>query len=136
VTSRTIAFLASTLLLSACNPAVREWTPSDHDRDPGSPAQAPSAARGNPAEAQAQLVEVAWSRQCASCHGPEGRGDGPQGPMAGARDLTAAAFQSATPDEQMIRSIRGGKGRMPAFADLPEPIVTGLVRRIRRAGGR
>lgn len=128
--------VAFALPLAACNQPVREWTPADHDQDPASPAQAPSAGRANAVDTQTQLVEVAWARQCASCHGQDGRGDGPQGPMVQARDLTAPAFQGATTDEQMVRSIRGGKGRMPAFADLPEPIVTGLVRRIRRAGGR
>ena len=27
------------------------------------------------------LVEITWAQSCAQCHGPYGRGDGPQGPM-------------------------------------------------------
>lgn len=109
---------------------TREWTPEDHDNaSPNPPAKA------DPAEAQAQLIDVSWSRQCAVCHGPGGHGDGPNGPMVQAPDLTRAEWQSSVNDEQIARVIREGKGRMPRF-DLPPAIVAGLVQRVRQLRGR
>ena len=127
-----LALAVAVATLTACDRVpTREWTPDDHDHDPASPAQAPSAGRApNTAEQRAQLIETAWSRQCASCHGPDGRGDGPQGPMVGARDLTTQAWQASVTDEQLARSIRAGKGKMPAF-DIPEIAITALIGRIR-----
>src|SRR5262245_61904695 len=68
---------------------VREWTPADHDQ-PAAAAQSgtvrprqgqkqPSSRDGGAAPQNAEnLVELAWSRSCAACHGTTGRGDGPQ----------------------------------------------------------
>jgi cytochrome c oxidase cbb3-type subunit 3 len=63
-----------------------------------------------------------------------GKGDGPQGPLLHASDLTAAEFQSKTSDDQMAQSITQGKNRMPKF-DLPPEVVRGLIKRIRTLGG-
>ena len=78
---------------------------------------------------------MAWARQCTPCHGPQGRGDGPQGPMVKAPDLTSADWQSKTTDDQIKQIILNGKNRMPKF-DLPDDVVTGLVARIRAAKGK
>jgi mono/diheme cytochrome c family protein len=107
----------------------REWSPADHDQ------AGPPPSRSDPAEAQAQLIEVSWSRQCATCHGPTGHGDGPSGPMVQAPDLSRAAWQDSVTDEQIGRVILEGKGRMPRF-DLPPATVAGLVRRVRQLRGR
>ena len=64
------------------------------------------------------------------CHGTVGRGDGPQGPMVRASDLTRPAWQASVTDAQIAQTIRTGRGSMPAF-DLPESTVNGLVRLIR-----
>src|SRR5262249_10136725 len=76
------------------------------------------------------LIELTWGRQCASCHGPEGRGDGPNGPGVQAPDLARESWQATVTDDQIARTIRNGKNRMPKF-DLPDAVVAGLVRRIR-----
>ncbi|MCC6647047.1 MAG: cytochrome c [Polyangiaceae bacterium] len=123
---------AALLCLSGCrNDAVREWTPADHDLPPNA-AAAPSRPSQSSAsvDAQAEMVELTWQRQCASCHGREGRGDGPQGAQTQAANLTDAAWQARTSDAQMSAAITGGKGRMPRF-ELPPPLVDGLVKRIR-----
>lgn len=78
----------------------------------------------------AELAEMTWGRQCQSCHGPDGRGDGPQGASVRASDLTKKEWQAGVSDEQMAAVIRSGKGRMPGF-DLPAPVVSALVGRIR-----
>ena len=106
------------------------WTPADHDKQEqsrGQQAAQPlsSAARG------AQLVEAAWMQSCARCHGPRGVGDGPEGPMVKAPDLTDAEWQAKVKDDEIEERIRKGKGQMPAFDKMPEPVIQGLVARIR-----
>lgn len=120
----------------ACNGSggdVREWTASDHDQPERptqqTPARAPSSATPSGAP-DPELVELAWQRTCIRCHGPNGRGDGPEGPMVRAPDLTNATWQDSVTDEQIATTIRKGKNKMPAF-DLPDGVVQGLVARIR-----
>lgn len=86
-------------------------------------------------ETDTGLIELAWQRNCATCHGSAGRGDGPQGPMVQAPDLTDAAWQTRITDEQMAVAIKKGKNRMPPF-DLPQPVIDGLIKRIRAARAR
>lgn len=123
------------IVLVACDPApsdVREWTAADHDQ----PASVQSAAAprprgsGRPAGGEVDLVELAWERNCGACHGARGRGDGPQGPMLRAPDLTRADWQEKVSDRDILETIRKGRNKMPAF-DLPEPVLNGLVQRIR-----
>jgi len=77
-----------------------------------------------------QLVELTWRQQCTTCHGPTGRGDGQMGPMVQAPDLTLADWQGKTTNGEMATVIKMGRNRMPAF-NLPDPVVAGLVSRIR-----
>jgi cytochrome c oxidase cbb3-type subunit 3 len=81
------------------------------------------------------LVEVTWRNQCAMCHGVLGRGDGPQGPMMHAPNLTLPEWQAKMTDQQIAEVIRNGKNRMPKF-DFPPDVVAGLVARIRASKGR
>jgi cytochrome c oxidase cbb3-type subunit 3 len=110
---------------------------------PAGSAKPPSAASGAtvPASATgsvdtlATLVDVTWKTQCAACHGMSGRGDGPQGPMVHAPDLTRADWQAKVSDEEIARMITTGKDRMPKF-DFPPEVVQGLTKRIRASRGR
>jgi cytochrome c oxidase cbb3-type subunit 3 len=132
------------VLLVACDrppsdEGIREWAPADHDRveERSRLASGQQAAPDKDASATENrtLVEVTWRNQCAQCHGMVGRGDGPNGPMLKATDLTNVEWQGKISDGEIASSIRDGKGRMPKF-DLPEPVVTGLVARIRAVRGR
>ena len=139
--------LALAVVLSACDqpPApdsLKVWTKEDHhstddDRPPSplppSPLAGASAAPGRTAEPggnDAQLVDITWRQQCVGCHGALGRGDGPMGPMLHAPDLGRADWQAKVPDAEIAATIRNGRNRMPRF-DLPEPVLRGLVARIR-----
>jgi mono/diheme cytochrome c family protein len=93
-----------------------------------------NAAPTDPQGGVAQLVDLAWRQQCTSCHGPAGRGDGQMGPMVQAPDLSRAEWQSKVTDVEIAATIKTGRNRMPRF-DLPEPVVTGLVARIRSLRG-
>jgi cytochrome c oxidase cbb3-type subunit 3 len=125
---------------------LREWAPSDHDRAEeqsnqaaGSQQAPPGSSRtGNPggdAGAAATLLAATWETNCLPCHGPNGHGDGPNGPMVNAPDLTRDDLQSKFTDEELVAIIKGGKNRMPKF-DLPDPVVRGLVAGIRAMRGR
>jgi mono/diheme cytochrome c family protein len=130
--------------LFACDPApseVREWTPADHDppglgEGQGQGQGAKVAARTvASSEIDPGLIELAWQRNCFTCHGRNGQGDGPQGPMVRAPDLTDAGWQGRVSDAQIAETIRRGRNKMPAF-DLPPQVVEGLVKRIRTGRAR
>lgn len=123
---------------TACGPGrgeVRDWKPEDHDQDQGVVGRqvAASSARAEPGTVDPGLIELAWGQKCASCHGSVGRGDGPSGPMVSAPDLTRDEFLSRVTDEEIVKVIREGRGRMPA-AELPPNVVQGIVARIRAKG--
>ncbi|MFT3763921.1 MAG: cytochrome c [Minicystis sp.] len=109
---------------------VREWAPADHDQPPGAQAQQSPKAAQPKGQPDGNLVELAWAKSCTSCHGPLGRGDGPQGRMMKAPDLTRAEWQERVSDEEIAQTIRKGRNSMPAF-DLPPNVLQGLVQRIR-----
>lgn len=138
------ALAGVTACATACDRApspngLREWTAADHGRDdvpPGAEAAQAQAAKASPATGAdrfAAVVDATWANQCALCHGTEGRGDGPQGPMFRAPDLTRADWQASVTDDAIAETITTGRGRMPKF-DLPPEVTEGLVRRIRALG--
>jgi hypothetical protein len=112
---------------------------------PGSPSQGASSpptapppkgsARAAAAGGQETLIEATWEAACSPCHGPTGHGDGPNGPMVNAPDITREDLLSKITDDEIAFQIKNGKNRMPKF-DLPEPVVRGLVARIRAMRGR
>jgi mono/diheme cytochrome c family protein len=107
----------------------REWSPQDHDQEPQMGQQAPPTGSQKP-DIRVQLVETAWAQTCALCHGPMGKGDGPQGALVKAPDLTRMDWQAKVTDEEIAARIRSGKGLMPPN-DLPDSTIKGLVARIR-----
>lgn len=124
--------------LAACDRApasngLPEWSAADHDGEKRT-GPAPGARQGARTTGDAggpSLVDLTWQKQCMSCHGPGGRGDGPEGPMVKAQDLTSEDWQKRVDDAQIASSIKNGKGRMPRFDKLPDEVVSGLVLRVR-----
>jgi len=114
--------------LSACGPdrgEVRDWAPGDHRQAEGDQGQV--AATSGSRDPTAMLVETTWGRTCAACHGAGGKGDGPQGAMVQASDLTKTQLS----DADLTSVIKQGRNRMPANPDLPDAVVAGLVAKIR-----
>lgn len=131
--------VALVVLGLACDdptPDLSEWTLADHthqaEKSQGKRRTGPvnKSATYTPPSNRNQLVEVTWTKQCASCHGKRGRGDGPQSPMVKAKDLTSLEWQATVSDEQLTEAIKKGKGKMPAF-NLPDSMVAGLVAHVR-----
>ncbi len=76
---------------------------------------------------------VTYSKNCATCHGKDGRANTFKSRHhVHARDLTDARWQSAASDERILDSIRNGRGRMPAFkGKLSEEQITSLLSYVR-----
>jgi len=138
------ALLLSVILcgLTACDsePAdLRDWRPADHDHttNPGQ-----DQVQGGPdagvspelaAHGSNEVVLVAWDQSCVRCHGRFGRGDGPQGPMVHAADLTNQRWQATVTDDDIRKVIKEGRGLMPAFP-LPDSTLSSLVHLVRLLG--
>ncbi|MGH7280708.1 MAG: c-type cytochrome [Polyangiaceae bacterium] len=120
---------------------LREWTPADHDRaeenarvQQGQTPTASAKGSSSPENDLAELVELTWRQNCAQCHGASGHGDGPNGALVHAPDLTSEALQAKVSDEEMTNAIKNGKNLMPKF-DFSDRVVGGLVARIRASRG-
>ncbi len=135
------AGLAVTVIL-ACDRApstdgLQNWTPADHDRaeentriKAGAQASAAPKSAGSPQNDQAQLIEITWRQNCAQCHGIAGHGDGPNGALVKAPDLTNPDLQAKMTDADIANAIKNGRNLMPKF-DFSDAVVGGLVARVR-----
>lgn len=123
------------LLVFSCGERedIREWTAADHGHQPEEaidPSRVPAqAAERDPL----QSIKALWSVNCASCHGPEGAGDGPGAPpgltMPNFRDASTLAART---DDDLAESIRRGKNMMPPFGDRLSPeAIRSLVAYVR-----
>jgi cytochrome c553 len=78
-----------------------------------------------------------WDKNCASCHGKDGKGQTTMGKKVGCKDLTDAKVQEALKDEEAIKSIKegtkkDGKELMKPFAEkLTADEIKALVAHIR-----
>jgi cytochrome c oxidase cbb3-type subunit 3 len=136
---RILALALAAATIAGCNSSpgdLRPWRPEDHDHttNPGQDQVVAGPDAGpSPELARVGLDEVtviAWQQNCTRCHGQIGRGDGPQGQMFRATDLTNPTWQRSVTDEQIALSIQKGRGQMPPFT-LPESTIKSLVRLIR-----
>lgn len=80
--------------------------------------------------------ERIYARRCASCHGPEGKGDGPMSPtFANVSDLSDERVQSRHSDEDLKVIITKGYKRMPPVRNLSNPQLEALITQVRILGG-
>jgi mono/diheme cytochrome c family protein len=71
-------------------------------------------------------------KNCASCHGKDGRAKTFKAKFNHARDLTNPNWQAAMSDEHIYNSILKGKGKMPAFdRKLSDNEIAALVTYVR-----
>lgn len=67
-------------------------------------------------DASVKAGQVSYMKNCASCHGKTGLGDGPKGRMTKTfpGDFSGAAFQGYA-DGEMFYQTKFGRGEMPAY---------------------
>lgn len=98
-----------------------------------------SAASGCQSPRERSTVErgrAAFGRICSGCHGFDGKGGTRAGFTVPPRDLTDPAFHAGITDEQILFTLRNGKGQMPAFAALlPEEEQRELLAFVRSLNG-
>ncbi|HEY5910369.1 MAG TPA: cytochrome c [Verrucomicrobiae bacterium] len=79
-----------------------------------------------------------YDKDCAKCHGADGKGKTKMGEKLGVKDYTDAKVQAEMKDEEMVKAIKegvkekgGDKSKMKAFADLSDEEVKALVAYVR-----
>ena len=78
-----------------------------------------------------------WEKNCAKCHGPDGKGKTKMGEKLGIKDYTEAKVQDAMKDEEMTKAIKEGvkdgeKTKMKGFGDtLGDEEIKALVKHVR-----
>ena len=78
-----------------------------------------------------------WDKQCAKCHGREGKGDTPMGRRIKAANFTDPEFQAQLTDEKILQTItegvkdKAGKFKMKPAEDVTDEQIRALVAYIR-----
>ena len=78
-----------------------------------------------------------WEKNCAKCHGPDGKGKTKMGEKLGIKDYTDPKVQDAMKDADMTKAIKDGvkegeKTKMKAFGDvLSDDEIKALVKYVR-----
>jgi cytochrome c553 len=83
-------------------------------------------------------VKAIYDKDCAKCHGADGKGKTKMGEKLGVKDATDAKVQEEMKDAEMAKSIKEGikekgtdKTKMKAFAELSDDDIKGLVKYVR-----
>ena len=86
--------------------------------------------------ASASDVKENWEKNCAKCHGPDGKGDTKMGKKLEIKDFTDAKYQAEMKDDDMLKAIKEGvkdgeKIRMKAIEGLTDDEMKALVTYVR-----
>jgi cytochrome c553 len=87
---------------------------------------------GSALSAWAADAKAAYDKDCAKCHGADGKGETKMGKKLGAKDYTNAKVQSEMKDEQAFKAIKeglkdNGKTLMKPAEGLSDTDIKGLV---------
>jgi cytochrome c553 len=77
-----------------------------------------------------------WDKNCAKCHGEDGKGKTKMGEKLGVKDYTDTKVQADLKEEKMAKAIKEGikeddKTKMKAFVDLSDDEVKALIAHVR-----
>jgi cytochrome c1 len=91
---------------------------------------------GGAVSARAADAKDLWTKDCAKCHGEDGKGKTKMGEKLGVKDYTDAKVQAEMKDDKMTKVIKEGikeddKTKMKGFPDLSDDEVKSLVAYIR-----
>ena len=86
-----------------------------------------------PAKADTAAAEATYKAKCASCHGPDGKGQTAAGKAMGAKDFASEEVQKMS-DADLTDAIAKGKGKMPAYKTLTPDQVKDLAAYVRAFG--
>ena|SRR2546426_11773954 len=90
------------------------------------------AVSGKSYNVSATTAAELYTKNCASCHGKDGRAKTLKGKLKHARNLADGEWQGNVSDERIFNSITNGKGKMPAFGKkLSEQEIDSLVPYVR-----
>ena len=74
-----------------------------------------------------------WSKECATCHGKDGRAQTFKAKFNGAKDLTKPSWQESASDSHIFNVISNGHEKMPAFGKkLSQAEIESMVAYVRR----
>jgi cbb3-type cytochrome c oxidase subunit III len=77
-------------------------------------------------------ADTLFAKNCASCHGKDGKAKTFKAKFNGARNLTDSAWQANVSDERLFNSITNGRGHMPPWGKkLSEAQINSLVAYVR-----
>jgi cytochrome c553 len=92
---------------------------------------------GSAMAAYAADAKTIYAKECAKCHGKEGKGDTKMGQKLGAKDYTTAKVQTEMKDDAAIKAIKdglkdkGGKVLMKPAEELSDDEIKALVKYMR-----
>ena len=91
--------------------------------------------------ASAAEAKETWEKDCAKCHGVDGKGKTKMGEKLGVKDYTDAKVQADMKDADMLKAIKEGvkkddKTLMKAFPDYSEAEMKALVAYVRAFKGK
>jgi len=130
-------------LLVGCGGGNKNADNSGNAPSTSTPAATPTdtgSAAGGTAAAPAGFDPAAtFAQKCATCHGPQGRGDGPAGAALNPkpRNYHDKAYMSTRTDQQLHDSVFNGKSAMPAWGktgQLTDAQVWAMVKYVRQLG--
>lgn len=91
-----------------------------------------SRTRGGPIDTYAKSANQLYSKNCASCHGRDGRAKTLKAKRNHARNFSDPEWHERVTDERIFNSIMNGKGKMPAYGKkLSEQEIDALVTYVR-----
>ena len=116
-----LAFTASQTVNAQAQKKAEPWPVTPAEKSMKNPVANDDAAM--------KLGMAAWMKNCASCHGKTGLGDGPKGRMTKTHpgNFSTAEFQAATDGELFART-KIGRGEMPAYdKKIPDNEIWAMV---------